>query len=186
MPTSANAPGSMRGSLEQELRARARTRRRRGRPCTSDGPKSPALPPLPTVSDVATIFTSASQEQRARTPGQPVRQPGRAGDRDLRRAVAAAEDAEPLPGLPDARAHEHRRRGSTSMPSARPPSAGRAQAGTGSARGDAAARRAASDEKSAGEERDERAPAARRAAGAPGRTGSAARARRASTRRRTR
>ena len=65
---------------------------------TSDGPKSPALPPLPTVRHVATILTtprSASSSAAAPAEGEPVG----AGDRELRRAVAAAEDAEPLARL---------------------------------------------------------------------------------------
>ena len=71
---------------------------------TSDGPKSPALPPLPTVSDVATILTRPTPKQEL-DAAPSLGKPWRTHDGDLRRAVAAAENAEPLPGLADVRAH---------------------------------------------------------------------------------
>ena len=144
---------------------------------TSEGPKSPALPPLPTVRHVATIFT-APRSARSCAPRHPRGNHVGAGDRELRRAVAAAEDAEALPGLPEARADDdddrRRRRCRARAPRARACTT-RVRAKRAGGRLHPAERR----EERARDDRHERPPAARRAAGAPGRTGSSARARRA-------
>ena len=62
-------------------------------------------PPVPTVRHVATIFT-APRSASSSTPRHPSGNHVGAADRELRGAVAAAEDAEPLPGLPEVRADD--------------------------------------------------------------------------------
>ncbi len=79
-------------------------------PMTSDGPKSPALPPEPTVSPVARILTHPRTTSSS-TPRHPRGNPVGAADGELRGPVAAAEDPQSLPGLPQPRPDEDDDRG---------------------------------------------------------------------------
>jgi hypothetical protein len=58
MPTSAKAPGSMCAAGNSSCAARPNAPPNMP-PMATLGPKSPALPPDPTVAAVASIFTSA-------------------------------------------------------------------------------------------------------------------------------
>ena len=161
MPTSAKAPGSMRGSWKRSCAARPKAPPKMP-PMTSEGPKSPALPPEPTVSDGRDDLGHRRGDRGARPRAT------RSGSHGAPMIATCAAPyppprmPSPCPSRPTLRADEHDDRHRDEPRARSPPSAGLHQSGNGSradAAGRAGARRGTGDatnEMSDGEQRVER------------------------------